>query len=50
MNGELHKANACAAGMRPWAAYAVAALVVVAALALPGILMFVAVWLTGGAR
>ncbi len=47
---ELCKQNERAAGMRPWLAYAVAAAVVVALLALPGIIMGVAGWLTGGAR
>lgn len=49
-NEELYADNARAAGMRTWAAYIVAALIVCALLAIPGILMAVLGWLTGGAR
>ena len=49
-NEPLYAHNRRAAGMRPWLAYAVAAAVVVALLALPGIIMAVAGWLTGGER
>lgn len=47
MNEELEQ---IARDMRPWLAYAVAAAVVVALLALPGIIMAVAGWLTGGVK
>ena len=51
MNKEsLYAQNSRAAGMRPWAAYIVAALIVCALLAIPGILMAVLGWLAGGAR
>ena len=46
----LYAENSRAAGMRPWAAYVVAALVVCALLAIPGIIMAVLGWLAGGAR
>ena len=46
----LYADNARAAGMRPWAAYIVAALIVCALLALPAILMAVLGWPTGGAQ
>ena len=49
-NEELYAENSRAAGMRPWAAYIVAALIVCALLAIPGILMAALGWLAGGAR
>ena len=47
-NEELYAENSRAAGMRPWAAYIVAALIVCALLAIPGILMAALGWLAGG--